>query len=138
MTRTATSTLLPAPQLLTPSERQDFQEDAEVVLTWQPVGELPADAYYEITVAYSHLGETWYDEVPWTQDTSWVLSEHQYLLELSDDGQFRWSVQVVRQTGVDDNGSPVGVPLSSPSEMRTLLWRRAGGSPKGTPTAPPP
>jgi hypothetical protein len=137
------STLLPAPLLLAPAERQEFTEDAKVVLTWQPVGELPPDAYYEIIVAYSHLAATWHDEVPWTQDTSWTLSEHRYLLDLSDDGQFQWSVQVVRQTGVEDDGTPVGVPLSSPSEVRTFLWRRTyggGGKPpeKNTPPVPPP
>jgi hypothetical protein len=85
-----------------------------------------------------HLGETWYDKVPWTQDTSWTLTEHSYLLDLSDDGQFRWSVQVMRQTGVDANGNPTGVPLSAPSEVWTLIWRRASDGGVGTPTIPPP
>ncbi len=133
-----TPTPLPAPTLLSPLDGQDFSEYAEVVLAWKPVGELPADAYYAITVAYSHEGDTWYDEVPWTRDTSWALSEHQYLLDLSDDGQFRWSVQVVRQTGVDADGRPMGLPLSAPSRVRTLFWRRTSGGGPETPTAPPP
>jgi hypothetical protein len=110
-------------------------------LAWRPVGELPPDARFVITLAYTHLGATWYDEVPWTRETSWILSEHSYLLDLSDDGQYQWLVQVVRQTGVNANGQPVGVPLSPPSEVRTLLWRRAGGGgggPGNTPPVPPP
>jgi hypothetical protein len=121
--------------LLAPSDGQEFSEGAVVLLTWQPVGELPPDAYYEVTVTFVHLGETWYDEVPWTRDTSWTLSDHGYLLDLSDDGQFRWSVQVVRQTGMDANGNPTGIPLSPPSEVWTLIWRRASD---GTPVVPPP
>ena len=135
-----TPTSLPAPTLLAPSDRQEFPANAEVVLAWQPVGELPADAYYAISVAYSHQGATWYDDVPWTRDTTWALSEHDYLLDMSDDGQFRWSVQVVRQTGVDAGGKPTGLPLSAPSAVRTLIWTRSspGGGGGGTPTPPPP
>jgi hypothetical protein len=137
----ATSPRLPAPTLLTPSERQDFTEDSEVVLAWRAVGVLPPDARFVITVAYTHLGETWHDEVPWTRETSWTLSEHRYLLDLSDDGQYQWSVQIMRQTGIDANGKPVGVSLSPPSDVRTLSWRRAvrgGGGPGDKPPPPPP
>jgi hypothetical protein len=137
-TPAATGTPLPAPILLAPSDGQELAEDAEIVLTWQPVGELPAGAFYEVIVTYMHLGETWYDEVPWTRDTNWILTEHPYLLDLSDDGQFRWSVQVVRQTGVDANGNPTGIPLSAPSEEWTLIWRRASDGGAGTPAVPPP
>jgi hypothetical protein len=111
-------------------------------LAWRLVGELPPDAHFAITVAYAHLGETWYDEVPWTRETSWILSEHSYLLDLSDDGQYQWSVQVMQQTGVDAKGQPIGVPLSPPSDMRTVLWRRASGgggeAAQNTPPVPPP
>lgn len=138
-----TSAALPAPVLLAPVDRQEFQEDAEILLEWEPVGELPADAHYAITVAYFHLGETWNDEVPWTRDTSWTLSEHAYLLDLADNGWFEWSVQVMRQTGEDADGRPTGVPLSPPSESRLLVWNRSSGdgggdSPESTPPVPPP
>lgn len=138
-----TSTALPAPVLLAPLDRQEFQEDAEIVLRWEPVGELPADAYYAITVRYSHFGETWQDDVPWTRATSWALTEHAYLLDLADNGWFEWSVQVMRQTGEDADGRPTGVALSAPSEVRMLVWNRrptggGGNSPGGTPPVPPP
>jgi len=140
----ATGTLLQAPVLLSPLDKQDFPPDAEIVLAWQPVGALAADAFYAITVAYSHLGETWFDNVPWTRDTTWTLTEHSYLQDLSDNGQYRWSVQVVRQTGTDASGKPTGVPLSAPSEERMLTWRResggggGGGGGANTPAPPPP
>ena len=97
---------MPAPELLSPEDGQVFAEDEVIVLRWQSVGVLPSDAYYEITLAYSRLGETWHDDTPWTEDTSWALSEHDYLVGLSDDGQFQWSVQVVKQTGLDEDGKP--------------------------------
>jgi hypothetical protein len=129
-----------APLLVSPSDGQTFLEPADIILTWWSANALPRDAYYVVSVAYSHLGDTWYDDVPWTDNTSWALSDHRYLLDLSDDGRFRWSVQVNRQTRVDAEGRPVGVPLSAPSEVRTLLWRPVspGGDGPSTPTPPPP
>ncbi|MEJ2733064.1 MAG: LysM peptidoglycan-binding domain-containing protein [Anaerolineae bacterium] len=137
----ASSTLLPAPTLIAPLDQQVFQEDDEIVLAWEPVGNVTGDSYYAITVAYNHLGATWYDDVPWTHGTTWTLSEHGYLLDLSDDGRFEWSVQVVRPKGLDANGRPVGEALSAPSEVWALTWRRAssgGGQAPGGPTVPPP
>ncbi|HSJ53963.1 MAG TPA: hypothetical protein VLC52_09475 [Anaerolineae bacterium] len=146
---TATSTPLPAPVLVAPPDGQAFSQEAEVVLSWQSPGGLPRGAYFVLSVSYSHLGATWYDEVPLTRATSWELSEHRYLLDLSDDGWFQWSVQVVRQTGVDADDKPVGLVLSPSSQVWTLRWTRTGGggpitppqrtpSPVPTPTPPPP
>jgi hypothetical protein len=124
--------------LLSPVDGASFDEWAEIALTWQPVGILPQEAYYVISVSYIHSGDTWHDDTPWTKSTGWTLSEHRYLLDLSDDGFFHWSVQAFLQTGVDADGSPVGVPLSSASEERTIVWRESSSSPPSTPTPPPP
>jgi capsular exopolysaccharide synthesis family protein len=134
-----TGNLFPAPTLLAPPDRQDFQPNAEIVLTWEPVGELPADAFYVVSVAYIHFGETWFDDVPWSKDTSWTLTEHTYLKDLSDNDEFRWSVQVVRQTGTDAGGKPTGVPLSPKSEERLVIWKTEGsGGGSGVPPPLPP
>jgi hypothetical protein len=131
--------LLPPPKLLAPLDRQDFQTSAEIVLTWEPVAELAPDAYYAVTVAFSHLGERWIDDVPWTRETRWTLTQHAYLQDLSDDGQFWWSVQVVRQIGTGADGQPAGVPVSEPSEERLVTWRKPpSGEGLITPEAPPP
>jgi hypothetical protein len=133
---------LPAPVLIAPADQAEFPTAGEIVLTWQPVPGLPADAYYVVTVAYSHNGETWYDDIPWTRETTWTLSDHGYLLNLSDDGRFVWSVQVVRQTGLSAGGSPEGEPLSDPSRRRMVIWQfpssGGGRTQGGTPSAPPP
>jgi hypothetical protein len=93
-------------------------------------------------VTYSHQGDTWTDKAPWTEDTRWILSEHRYLLDLSDDGVFHWAIQVMLQTGVDETGWPVGRPVSPRGEERTLYWLyQGGGQPTPTkeiPKTPPP
>jgi hypothetical protein len=91
------------------------------------VGQLPGDAYYAINVGYSHGGEIWYDDAPWTKETGWAISEHAYLVDLADDGQFTWSVRVMRQTGQDAQGKPTGTALGSKSEERVFVWRGAEG-----------
>ena len=133
-----------APPLIAPATGSSFSERDTIELVWGSVGELPANAFYVITLAYPHGAATWYDETPWLQGTSWVMSEHRYLLDLADGGHFWWSVQVRQRTGVGVDGRPTGVPLGPESEARTLTWRRSSGgggggsgSPK-TPEPPPP
>jgi len=124
--------------LLSPPDGAALSEGDEVLLTWRALAGMPSDAYYAITVAYLHLGELWYDDVPWTRQTSWALSDHPYLQALSDDDWFRWSVQAMRQTGVDADGKPVGVALSPSSEVWTVRWMEAGGGGPATPLPPEP
>jgi serine/threonine protein kinase/outer membrane protein assembly factor BamD (BamD/ComL family) len=126
----------PAPVLLEPANRREFSSGSEIVLRWQPVGQLKANEYYQILVTFapaSNPGETWPDNTPWIRDSQWTLSEHNYLSDLSADDLFHWSVRVVRQTGTDAEGNPQGTPLSPMSEERTLIWR---GTPEGGSTAP--
>ncbi len=132
---TRTSTPLPIPELLSPADGWEFAAEDEVVLRWQSVGTLPARAYYVVTVAFQHFGDTWYDEIPWLKETGWTLSEHEYLVDLADDSRFLWSVQVMRRTGQDAEGDPTGVAISPSSETRSLYWYRPTG---GTPPPPPP
>jgi hypothetical protein len=127
--------------LLSPQNGQVFSARDSIVLSWQPVGQLAPDEYYVPTVAYLRFGETWYDETPWSKQPSWDMSSHRYLLELSDDGSFRWAVRVMRRTGINNEGKPEGTARSPLSEVRTLEWKRSGGGGDGgggTPEVPPP
>jgi hypothetical protein len=106
------------------------------VLEWEGVGALAADEYYAPVVEWQRFGEPVLDETPWVKETFWRMSDHRYLLDYSDNSEFRWSVQVMRRTGTDDQGRPVGTPRSPMSEVRTLVWKRQGDSGGGGP--PPP
>jgi hypothetical protein len=129
----------PAPVLASPADGQLFTARDPIPLAWQPVGQLGPDDYYVTTVSYRHFGEIWYDETPWTKETRWTLSEHRYLLDLSDNGQFRWAVQVMHRTGIDDEGRPQGIAVSPSSEVRTLIWEApTGGDGRDTPSPPGP
>jgi hypothetical protein len=125
--------------LAEPVDGQVFSVRDPISLIWLPVGQLGPDEYYVATVTYLHLGESWRDEPVWTKQTQWALSDHQYLLDLSDDGRFRWEVQVMRETGIDDEGRQQGVPVSLPSEARKLVWQAPSGvRERGTPAPPEP
>lgn len=142
-TATATPTqeaTYPAPVPVAPADGQSFGQDDTITLEWTSVGALDENAFYAITVEYAHLDETWYDETPRVRDTRWTLSEHAYLLDLANDGLFRWWVQVMRQTGVDASGNPIVVAASPASVARVLHWHRASPPqppPVATPAPPP-
>jgi hypothetical protein len=133
----------PAPSLKAPIDGKNFSEGEPIPLEWEPVGTLGPSEFYQVTLAYTHSGATWYDEVPWTKNTQWMVSEHEYLLDLSDDGRFVWSVQVARQTGVDAAGKPTGSTVSPMSGQRAFTWSASsggggGGGGEKTPEPPPP
>jgi hypothetical protein len=133
-----TATRLPAPVLLQPLEGQVFGRQDEINLHWKPVGQPGTDVYYAISVSYSHAGETWHDETPWITDTVWLMSQHLYLLHLSDDGHFCWAVQAMRRLDVDPAGTPVGEALSPPSARRCFIWYADEATgPTATPTPSP-
>ena len=134
-----TSTPFPPPALIAPADGQHFSHNADVLLEWSSVGTLPEDAYYVVTLAYPHGNQTWYDETPWLKETSWQADEHAYLPELSNDGNFTWSVRVMLLTGEDERGRPSGVPLGVPSAQRAFYWaRRPGSASEPTPQPPAP
>jgi hypothetical protein len=129
--------MMPPLVLQEPADGAQFIEGDNIRLQWAPVGPLAADVYYVPAVTFQHLGETWTDVTPWLKEASWALSDHGYLVGLADGGLFNWSVRVMRQTGVDPvTKRPVGVPLSAPSQVRSLSWRASGPAPIDTPIPP--
>jgi hypothetical protein len=86
--------------------------------------------YYEVVVTYAPFRDPttrWKDETPWTQETRWILSEHNYLLDLSANGEFEWSVRVMQKTGEAAGGKPIGFELSPASRVRILIWKYSSG-----------
>lgn len=110
-------------------------------MEWSPADKLPADGYYAVNLAFKHQGEIWHDDTPWLKEPRWAMSQHRYLLDLSDDGWYLWSVRVMQKTGEDAEGKFLGVPLSPTSAERALVWRQpevGRGNGGGKPTLAPP
>jgi len=112
----------PPPLPISPENRAVFGADDRVVLRWAPSGELRSGVYYVVTLAYSYRGRTVYDSVPWVTTTEWDATEHDYLREVAERGQFYWSLTLMRQTGLDAEGKPVGAAISPMSEVRNFTW----------------
>lgn len=130
--------LLPAPVLLEPADGMVFSDssvDTQILLKWTPVkAALKSDELYLITIDYNHQGEVFTDYA-WTQQSSWPVNEHGYLTFLSDDNLFKWSVALIRQTDVNNDGVPVGPALSQRSSKWNFVWQVAqpgGGSGGGS------
>jgi hypothetical protein len=98
-----------------------------LILKWSSVGDLAADEYY-----YLHLdrppttpGMEYYGDYVFTKETEFTL-ETSFLAPFHPpavEGQavVYWWVSVVRQTGEDQSGKPIGVDISLPSDKWTLI-----------------
>lgn len=132
--------LLPSSTLLGPEDGFVFEgPETQIMLTWSPVKPaLGPDEYYRLSMPYNHEGRVWIDYA-WTKETSWLASQRQYLLDLSDDGRFAWSVALIRQPGAEINNlAEDDILLSQPSAERVFVWRVGGGGDGGGgPTGPP-
>lgn len=91
------------------------------------MGELAEDEYY--CIQFDRTPKT-PAEVPWgdweyTKDPSYVFKgafkKAFHLPEEQGQATVYWWVRVVRKTGADENGKPVGVDISPPSEKWILF-----------------
>jgi len=117
----------PAPALSEPVPGQPVAWQTAVLFRWTPVGTLAADEFYHLHLERrpQAAGQSWYGDYVLTRDTQFRASEA-FLAPFHPSategvGIVYWWVRVVRQTGVDQNGKPVGVDVSPDSEERTLL-----------------
>jgi hypothetical protein len=116
--------IYPAPVLLDPPDDVLYGWKSTVLLKWSGVGKLAPDEYYRLDLERPPQTEAqkWYGDYVFTKDTTFLV-EGAFLAPFhlpAEQGQASvyWSVRVVRQTGVDENGKPVGVDISQPSEKR--------------------
>jgi hypothetical protein len=117
----------PPPALLEPPDGRPVSWKNTVLLKWSSVGELAEDEYYHL-----HLerrpeaeGQEWYGDYVYTKENE-HLAEAEFLAPFhppADYGQgtVYWWVRVVRKTGEDKNGKPMGVDISAHSEERALI-----------------
>jgi hypothetical protein len=114
------SILLPTPELVGPSLGTVFIGlDQPVTLQWKPVKELATDEYYLVAIDYN------YDEANigigfTTRETQFTLPESLY--RTKNCGIFDWQITLMRQTGTDSQGHPIGEPLSYHSLYWYVQW----------------
>ena len=113
----------PAPALLAPPQDTAFQgPDQVIILNWASVGILAEDEWYTVRVRRSgQVAQTL--PVVWTKVTSWQLPAELFIEGLVEPQRFHWQVSVMQQTGVDEEGNPVGELISPPGEVRTFTWK---------------
>jgi hypothetical protein len=115
-----------APVLVDPPNEVLYGWRSTILLKWSAVGELAPDEYYRLELERPPQTKVqkWYGDYVFTKDTSFLV-RGAFLAPFhlpAEQGQARvyWSVRVVRQTGVDESGKPIGVDISQPSEKRTF------------------
>jgi hypothetical protein len=117
----------PPPALQAPPDEVPISWGYSVLLEWSSVGELAEDEYYRVQLdAYREVNdEPWYGDYVFVKDTSFRVEEA-FLAPFhppAEQGRavVYWWVEVVRKTGEDAEGKPLGEPLSQPSEKRTFI-----------------
>jgi hypothetical protein len=116
----------PAPVLLKPPVDQPVSWRSTVLVQWSPVGTLAAGEYYHLRVYRPTTpGLEDYGDYVFTKQTEYRL-ERTFLAPFhppAGGGQavVYWWVSVVRKTGEDQNGKPIGIEISLPSDKWTLV-----------------
>jgi hypothetical protein len=126
-TRAAAELKYPPPTLLEPPNDRPVSWKSTVLLEWYSAGQLASDEYYHLHLERrpTTAQEPWYGDYVFTKDNRYVVggtfldpfhpsAEH-------GSGEVYWWVRVVRKTGEGQDGKPLGIDLSPPSEERTLI-----------------
>jgi hypothetical protein len=117
----------PPPALLEPPNGRPVGWKDTVTLEWTSAGDLAEDEYYHLHLdAFREVtGEHWYGDYVFTKETTYLLD--QTILApfhpSAEKGQaiVYWWVWVVRKTGEDEHGKPLGVDIGTPSEKRFFV-----------------
>jgi hypothetical protein len=117
----------PPPALLDPPNDQPVSWKSTVTLRWSSAGQLAKDEYYHLHLERRPQteGDSWYGDYVYTKDTKY-LAEGAFLAPFhppaeQGKGVVYWWVRVVRKTGEDQSGKPIGVDVGETSEERTLI-----------------
>jgi len=110
-----------APQLIAPEPESVFSgQFDEIILQWEPVGELAEDEFYDVTIRYFVGDEPRYWGSGLIKETSWKVPLEAGYGQAGKD-EFWWWV-TVRQGGTAKNGNP-DLAISPSSEERIFYWR---------------
>jgi hypothetical protein len=116
----------PPPALLEPPNQRPVSWKSTVLLQWSSVGKLAADEYYHLHLERRPTtpAEQWYGDYVYTKEPQY-LADADFLAPFHPPAALGratvyWWVRVVRKTGEDEDGKPIGVDISAYSEERTL------------------
>jgi LysM repeat protein/predicted nucleic acid-binding Zn ribbon protein len=113
----------PAPALLGPPDETAFEgADTVILLNWASVGILGEDEWYVVRARRTGLVVQLLPLV-WTKATSWRLPADLYIEGLDEPQRFYWQVSVMQQTGLAEDGTPLGEQISASGEVRTFTWK---------------
>ncbi|HSJ52383.1 MAG TPA: hypothetical protein VLC52_01445, partial [Anaerolineae bacterium] len=59
----------------------------------------------------------------WTKATSWRLPRELYRTGLAEPQKFYWQVNIMRQTGTEEDGTRIGEMVSPSTPTRMLTWK---------------
>ncbi len=119
--------LVAGPELISPAMGERFVGlDAPIRLRWQPIKELAKDEYYQVHIDYNYK-EANPAKILATRDTQIELPKELY--QAPNCAVFNWQVTLMRQTGTNPDGTPVGEALSYPSLYHYLFWSYPPDSP---------
>ena len=113
----------PSPALLAPADGSAFQgPETTILLSWASVGILGEDEWYVVRLRRSGFVA---EQLPpvWTKATSWRLPAGLYVEGLDEPQRFSWQVVVMRQTGVEEDGTWTGETASPSGGTRTFTWQ---------------
>jgi len=109
------------PVLMQPENDKLFAgEFSEVILEWEPVGELQADEYYDLTIMHIFGDEPNYSGSTRTRETSLKLNPDIGVGEAGGD-RFYWWV-TVRKDNTAPTPNSLDLPVSPQSDAGTFIW----------------
>ncbi len=125
------------PPLLQPADGFVFSgPEASVILAWDPVGPMPDDVFYVVTIRKWVNGKYIGQSLNWTKANRIRLDSSFYtafndgarrFANASPDlagavNQFEWSIAIYRLTLINPDGTLQGVPLGKPTSSRHFTW----------------
>lgn len=117
--------LLHPPELISPEIGIRFMGTTQpITLVWKPVEPLAENEYYLVSIDYN------YDEANTT--VRYTTRETQFTLPVSlyetpNCGVFNWQVTLMRETGKNKDGQPIGEPVSYNSLYWYVEWHYPPG-----------
>jgi hypothetical protein len=112
--------LLPGVILKSPEIEQRYVGTPEpIILTWEPVKNLEAEDYYQVSIDYDY-NETTNTVLLTTRDTQVTVPVELY--SKPNCIVFNWSVVLKHQTGTDAIDRPIGTTLTYPSMYWYFMW----------------